>query len=175
LAEVPIGHFERDLLGDEIPPGPPVPSLSDPFGFPRCQEAIDRGRADPLELARRLLIDLELAQRSKPSQFLLDQRLQPLAARPIEDLPERLQRHPHRPPVHRPSLLPGRGFPLKEAGYLPEDRLAGHARITAVLIQERAFPPLPGPEIPSQEGFQILFARSHVHPVHVTLSFMGFG
>lgn len=32
-------------------------------------------------------------------------------------------------------------------------------------FQEHAFPPLPGPEIPSQEGFQILFARSHVHPI----------
>jgi len=30
LAEVPIGHFERDLLGDEIPPGPPsrTPAVS---------------------------------------------------------------------------------------------------------------------------------------------------
>ena len=82
----------------------------------------------------------------KPVQFLLDHGLQPLAARPIEDLPERLQGHPHRSPVDRLSLLPGPGSPprTRPATFLRRG-LAGHARITAIFVQNRAFPPLPGP------------------------------
>jgi hypothetical protein len=132
--DIPIGHFQRDLLGDEIAADPSISPLANPFGLLGRQEAVDRRWRDLLEFAGRLLIDLEFAQRTEPPQFLLDQWLQPMATRPVEDLPEPLQGHPHNPPVHRLPLVPQPRVSLKKPGQLPERGLSGHARIAAIFV-----------------------------------------
>ena len=71
-------------------------------------------------------------------------------------------------PASRTSAVSASGggdSPLRGPAIFRKTDLRAMPVLRQYSFQEHAFPPLPGPEIPSQEGFQILFARSHVHPI----------